>query len=205
MRFVDERNFKESRRRAVRRAVSVECEVSSDQWEGAVSLPVTDLSAYGLWLQTLLTLHAGEEVLVSFAPPFWPNRSPLVALAAVSRVGMFRRRDDLHESGMGLVFTDINTDEARMLANLLRGLPPPLRATRQIAEQKPHPAKNKRPYETPFLLLEEGEVVRFRAEHRLLTGDRREARLSARASRSRKAVAAGAYPRFSYYCRRFAA
>ena len=186
MRCVAEREYAKSRRRAVRRAVSLECEVLSDQWDGAVSLEVTDLSCFGLWVKTLLTLEAGEEVMVSLTPPFWPNRSPLVALAAVSRVGMFRRRSDLHASGMGLEFTDIDTDESYLLANSLRGLPPPLRAYRATDEQIRQPLIERYRYDVPAFMFEDGVPVRFKAEHGLLTSEtkKRRSHLHLRRSRS---------------------
>lgn len=185
MRCIIERDHAKTRRRAVRRAVSIECEVLSDQWDGAVSLPVTDLSCFGLWVQTLLTLEAGEEVMVSLMPPFWPNKSPLVALATVSRVGLFRRRSDLHASGMGLEFTDIDSHESYTLANTLRGLPPPLRVDRTTAEPKRQMRIEKPQYEIPAFVLEEGVTVRFRAEHGLLTCEKKTRRPQLRLLRSR--------------------
>jgi len=185
MRYVAERDYAETRRRAVRRAVSIECEVLSEQWDGAVFLPVTDLSCFGLWVRTLLTLEAGEEVLVSLMPPFWPNKSPLVALATVSRVGMFRRRSDLHASGMGLEFTDIDSYESYLLANAIRGLPPPLRVDHRINEQKRRPLIERPPFDLPAFVLEEGVAVRFRAEHEPLTCERKTRRPQLRLLRSR--------------------
>ncbi len=199
MRCVAERDYAKTRRRSVRRAVSIECEVLSDQWDGAVSLPVTDLSSFGLWVQTLLTLEAGEEVMVSLAPPFWPNNSPLVALATVSRVGMFRRRDDLHASGMGLEFTDIDAHESSLLANALKGLPPRLPVDRAIEEQTRQSTLKRRQYDMPVIVTEDGVAVCFKAEHGLLGGETKKrrpqlrllrSRLDAAAVRSRRLIAA---------------
>jgi hypothetical protein len=203
MRCVADRDYARARRRAVRRPVAIECEVMSDQWDGVVSLPVTDLSRFGLWVQTLLTLEAGEEVMVSLMPPFWPNNSPLVALAAVSRVGMFRRRSDLHASGMGLEFTDIDTNESYLLANALRGWPSPLSVNRTPEETR-QPVIEKRRYDIPAFMTEDGVAVWFKAEHGLLSGETKKRRPQSRLLRSRL-FAASARARALITVDRFAA
>jgi hypothetical protein len=189
MRCVADRDYAKTRRRAIRRAVALECEVMSDQWDGAVSLPVTDLSCFGLWVQTLLTLEAGEEVMVSLMPPFWPNKSPLLALATVSRVGMFRRRCDLHTSGMGLEFTDIDTNESHLLANALRGLPPPLRLNPIMEKRDREPLIERGQYDIPAFMTDDGVAVCFRAEHGLLANETKKRRPQLRLFRSRLAAA----------------
>jgi hypothetical protein len=189
MRTIVKRDNEEHRRRAVRRLVAVECDVSSDQWEGVVSLPITDLSARGLWVKTLLTLEAGEEVMVSFTPPQWPNRSPLVALATVSRVGMFRRRADVHESGMGLAFSDIDTYEARILESALSCFPPRLPTDRPEAGQLSVPTKTTRRSDSPILILDDGQSFFLRAEYELLTGNRNSCRKKVRTLNSKTSLA----------------
>lgn len=114
-------------RRSLRRAVSVECEMESNLWDGQVPFRVTDLSNEGLWLRTGLSIECGEQVVVSFAPPSWPRTEPLVALASVVRVAMPRRRGDHEHSGMGLRLMDLSPDERQLLRGVLRGLPPPLK------------------------------------------------------------------------------
>lgn len=185
MRCIAERDYVETRRRSVRRAVSIECELLSDQWDGAVLLPVTDISSFGLWVQTLLTLETGEEVIVSLTPPYWPSDSPLVVLATVSRVGMFRRRSDIHASGMGLEFTDIDYNEFRLLARALRGLPPPLRDHLTVDGLTRPPLIKSPRYDLPAFTLEEGVPVRFKAEHSLLTSETKKRRPQFRLLRSR--------------------
>jgi hypothetical protein len=177
MRSIVKRDIGEHRRRAVRRAVAVECDVLSDQWEGVVSLPIADLSVNGLWVRTLLTLEAGEEVLISFTPPLWPNRSRVVALATVSRVGMYRRRADIHESGMGLAFSDIDTNEARLLESALSGLPPRLSANQPEMGLIHVPTKMTHGSDSPILVLDDGHSFFFRAEYELLTGDKKPHRM----------------------------
>lgn len=115
------------KRRSLRRAVSLECEVESDLWEGQAPFRVTDLSEDGLWLRTGLPIECGEQVLVSFAPPRWPSPKPIVAMASVVRVALSRRRSDEERSGMALKLLDLDPTDAQLLRATLRGLPPPLR------------------------------------------------------------------------------
>ena len=169
-----------SGRRALRRAVTLDCEVFSDRWDGSVSLPATDLSHLGLWLQTPLPLERGEEIIVSLTPPRWPFSSPLVALAMVVRVGLNRRRCDVDGSGMGLAFADLESKEVSTLIEALRDLPPPL-PTRQPAalpspaletispplSAQPEPAALER-----IVRLDDGSFYALTAEGALLTGGR---------------------------------
>jgi hypothetical protein len=116
-----------SRRRALRRAVRMECETLSALWDDTAALVATNLSPQGLWLGTELPLEVGEQLVVSFRPPRWPEwSSPLTVLARVARVGMPRRRGDAGPAGMGLCFVDLEPEACVHMTNLLRGLPPPL-------------------------------------------------------------------------------
>ncbi len=125
-------------RRSLRRALTIDCRIECDSWEGAVFLPATDVSNEGLWVQTQYTLSPGEEVVVSFALPNAPPEERVWATAKVARVGMWRRRDDLQAPGMGLVFTYCSEADRRRLAAFLVGRPPPLppacvrKATREV-------------------------------------------------------------------------
>jgi hypothetical protein len=163
-----------SGRRALRRAVTLDCEVFSDSWDGPVSLPATDLSHLGLWLQTPLPLDRGEEVIVTLTPPRWPYSSPLVALAMVVRVGLYRRRRDLDESGMGLAFADLEANEVSTLVDSLRGLPPPLPVGRRDpVSLEPAAAVRREPSALERIVrLADGSFYAFTAESALLTGGR---------------------------------
>jgi hypothetical protein len=115
-----------SGRRSLRRALTIDCRIECESWEGAVFLPATDVSTEGLWIQTSCALSPGDEVVVSFA---LPNASPdqrVWATAKVARVGMWRRRDDVHAPGMGLMFTYCSDADRQRLAEFLVGRPPPL-------------------------------------------------------------------------------
>lgn len=166
-------------RRSLRRAVSVECEMESDLWDGQVPFRVTDLSDEGLWLRTGLPIECGEQVMVSFAPPRWPRNEPLVALASVVRVAMPRRREDHEHSGMGLRLVDLSPDERHLLRVALRGLPPPLKREPVLdassllrdAEALSRPMTYILSREPRFTTAE-GLDVTFVAEAPLLTGGR---------------------------------
>jgi hypothetical protein len=117
-----------SRRRALRRAVRFECQLQSDLWDGPVPFLVTDLSPFGMWLDSPLPLHPGERVVVAFRPPSWPDEAPALSTEArVARSGLRRRRADRPvASGMGLRFGSLDDVTRAALADRLRGLPPPL-------------------------------------------------------------------------------
>ncbi len=161
-----------SARRALRRAVTLDCEVFSNRWDGPVSLPATDLSHLGLWLQTPLPLERGEEIIVQLTPPRWPFSSPLVALALVVRVGLFRRRHEFDNTGMGLAFSDLESKEVSTLFESLRGLPPPLPTRRPVALPVPALAKPEPAVLERVVRLDDGSFYAFTAEGALLTGGR---------------------------------
>lgn len=116
-----------TRRRSVRRAVNVECNLESESWDGIVVLPATDLSNEGLWLESPYALDEGQEVVVSFPLPGDGEPGRVWAIAEVARVGLWRRRgDDERPPGMGLAFTYFSEDDRSRLRTALAGLPPPL-------------------------------------------------------------------------------
>ncbi len=55
-----------SRRGAVRRGVRLDCDLHSHAWTGGVRFAATDVSPYGLWIETLLPLEPDALVLVRF-------------------------------------------------------------------------------------------------------------------------------------------
>ncbi|MFI5307214.1 MAG: hypothetical protein ACHQ53_07680 [Polyangiales bacterium] len=147
-----------SRRCAVRRAVRVECAVTSDLWDESVPLLATNLSPFGLWIDAGLALDVGEEVLVRFSPPGWPSWGwPVTALARVERVSLARRRNDHPVAGMGLSFIDLDAEERDRMAAALRGMPPPF--------PRPRPADD-------AVLIVDGIRFELCAEGELLGGGR---------------------------------
>ena len=106
-------------RRALRRALDVSCELMSVYWEEPVVHRATDLSPYGMWIDTLFPLHRGAELIVAFAVP--RSGDQLVALARVSRT-----ISDAPRVGMGLEFVEMSDVERGFLERNLRGIPPRL-------------------------------------------------------------------------------
>jgi hypothetical protein len=113
-------------RRSLRRALAIECNIECESWDGMVSLPATDISNEGLWVESDVALNPGEELVLSFQLPDTAPEERIWATARVARVGLWRRREDVHSSGMGLVFTYCSEADRRRLAAFLVGRPPPL-------------------------------------------------------------------------------
>ncbi len=108
-------------RRALRRSVDMPCEVISNHVDEPLLYWATDLSPYGLWLDTPFPMAAREQVVVCFKPPvWWPGRE-LTLFAEV-----IRSAGGQGAPGMGMVFLDITAHEQRALSGWLRGRPPPL-------------------------------------------------------------------------------
>ncbi|HEY2735087.1 MAG TPA: PilZ domain-containing protein [Polyangiales bacterium] len=133
-------SYTRSRRRSLRRAVTLEVDVMSELWEGALPLTATDLSLHGAWLESELPLSVGEDLRLAFEPPHWQGLPRFEVAATVARVSLLRRRRDSGRAGMGLRFAPLSEATVRCLAYALRGLPPPLPARRSPLRFDPHPA-----------------------------------------------------------------
>jgi hypothetical protein len=126
----------EHKRSVVRRSVQIGCSVRSELWDGPAPFLATDLSQDGLRLCSPLALPEGQDVVVTFTPPRWPDENgPLNVLARVQHVALPRRKSDPlvgmpGEAGMGLSFLHIDPTQRALLGLVLRGLPPPLPARR---------------------------------------------------------------------------
>jgi hypothetical protein len=152
-------------RRSMRRALRLETAVMSDAWEGSVPLLATDVSAHGLWLESDLALGVGDELLVSFIPPYWSHSAPFQARARVARVALQRRRSDRGGSGMGVSFVDLREDQSERLSDALRGLPPPLPRRAPVT-------RGRVGLGDATLVLADGAWFTLRAEGPLLTAGR---------------------------------
>ncbi len=111
-------------RRAARRAVELDCELICDHWDHPVTAICTDLSPYGVWLETTTPLKPGERVVISFTPP---NRNKeLTLFARVTRIE--RDNEDLEQdsTGVGHEFQGLSLCEQHILSGAQRGLPPHL-------------------------------------------------------------------------------
>lgn len=113
-----------SQRRALRRAVSLDCQVICDDWEGPVPHLATNLSPHGIWLTTMYPLHVGTEVVLSFAPP--GRDDELLVYGGVRRVEIKRRQSDPPRAGMGIAFDYLSEADTDLLRRQLVGMPPPL-------------------------------------------------------------------------------
>jgi len=117
---------RQSIRRALRRAVDIPCEIVSKFVDEPLLYWATDLSPYGIWIETPIPMRTGEMLVLCFQPPVWWSGRELRVFAEVSRVCTSRRRACAGLSGMGLEFRDIPPHELRALGAWLRGRPPPL-------------------------------------------------------------------------------
>src|SRR5690606_41538603 len=99
-------------RRALRRAVRLECRVVSAYWDEPVVDQASDVSPWGLWRETALPLGVGEPLVVSFVPPRADEGGRLFLLARVRRVRLQRRRSDRKRpAGMGIEFVSLTGEE----------------------------------------------------------------------------------------------
>ena len=122
----------------MRRAVELPCELVSSYVDVPLLYWATDLTPYGLWLETPMPMQLGEQVVVCFKPHVWWSSRELMLFAEVTRVSSCRGQD----RGMGLEFLDISAHERRALEVWLRRRPPPLpkrRARAQSQRKLPQP------------------------------------------------------------------
>lgn len=125
-------------RRALRRAVELPCEVVSRYLDQPLLYWASNLTAYGVWLETPAPMEVGEKVVLCFRPAVWWEHRELMIFSEVTRV-MWAR--DPEQRGMGLEFMDITVHEQRALNAWLRGRPPPLprRRPRSTERELPQP------------------------------------------------------------------
>lgn len=109
-------------RDAIRRAVSLEANLMSSEWEGPRKHRVLDLSPEGMCLAAAGRLPIGERVAVSFTPPGWWVLGELTLFAWV-------RRSEPRGDGpatLGLEFLDLRPGARALLEASLEGRPPRL-------------------------------------------------------------------------------
>jgi len=116
-------------RRAVRRDLDLQCELVSHYSDEPVEHQVTDVSPFGVWIDTEMPLHPGAEVVLSMTPPSFGQE--LTVFAKVARAVTGRRRGDRGPLGMGLQFEDLTHDEQAELTEALIGIPPKLKRNRR--------------------------------------------------------------------------
>lgn len=122
----------EDARRALRRAVELRCDLKPHYAEEPEEHVASDVSPYGMWVDTPLPLHPGAEVVVRFRPPRYEGPE-MIVLATVSRVVTGRRRGDRGRLGMALEFLDLTDEERGTIAEGLVGIAPRLERGRFVA------------------------------------------------------------------------
>lgn len=116
----------EGSRRAIRRAVSLGCELVTTRWDEPIRYRATDLSVTGLWLQTAEPVRAGETVVVCFRPTDGIDRE-LHVFAEVARVMTARgATDETPGVGMGLEMLDLTSLEVTRLEAWLSSFTAPI-------------------------------------------------------------------------------
>ena len=125
------------RRRALRRAVDIPIALVTRHIDEPLLYWATDLSPYGMWVETPFPMQLGESLVVCFRPGVcWPSRE-LQVFASVERASWASGKKQA--SGMGLNFDDITAHEQRALRGWLRWRPPPLPKRRGRTNARPLP------------------------------------------------------------------
>jgi hypothetical protein len=104
-------------RRAIRRAVELDCEIVSEHSDDPLFYRMADLSPFGMWIATPEPLRTGQLVVACFQPQPWQKE--LMVFAEVARVSTARRPRGQPGVGMGLELIDLADDEHRRLAEWL--------------------------------------------------------------------------------------
>jgi hypothetical protein len=110
-----------SERRALRRAVTFECQVVRESGFELLGQRGIDLSTDGMLLSSRAPAVLGEEVIVTFRVP--GTARWIDTLATVARVARGSRRNDGGRA-IGLVFDPLGSDDNRLLRWALRRFPP---------------------------------------------------------------------------------
>ena len=105
-------------RRAARRGVDVACELMIAQQDVPITSRCTELSPYGMWLETRLppdgdVVEPGDEVVLCFVPP--RRDRELLVFGRVKRTS---------GTGLAIEFESLDCFEEKTLADCLVGIPP---------------------------------------------------------------------------------
>jgi len=116
-------------RRAIRRAIQIDCEVVRERDFKLVAKKTFDLSTDGMLVPTSLDVEPGEELLVSFSVT--PFGIYFDTEATAARIVRGYRREDQGPC-VGVKFNPLDPIARQILRGALRRVPPPLprRATR---------------------------------------------------------------------------
>lgn len=109
-------------RRSFRRYVRLDCQVVREHDFRLVGDLAFDLSTRGMRVRAIRPVLTGEELVVTFRPP--RSNRWFDALGVVARVIHGRRPGD-HGTCIGVDFTEVTPEDARLLFEHLRGLEAP--------------------------------------------------------------------------------
>ena len=118
---ISQQDFSESRRSA-RRAVDFCCDLVTTSWDRPVASECTDLSPFGMWLETTLPVVEGDQVVVGFTPP--NRKQEMTLFAQVRHAEPIAIEERVHEvSDLAFVFAvfrgvEHEFDEGKRLAAL---------------------------------------------------------------------------------------
>jgi hypothetical protein len=110
-----------SDRSAIRRAVTVDCQVVREKGFVLVGQRAADLSTGGMLLMTNKRVTVGEELIVTFRVP--GTERWVDTCATVARVVFGRRRGD-PGAAVGLLFDPLDSEANRLVRWALRRIPP---------------------------------------------------------------------------------
>jgi hypothetical protein len=117
-----------SERRAVRRSVTVTCQVVRERGFVLLGQRAVDLSTDGMLLRSRADVRVGEEVIVAFRVP--GTERWIDTTAIVARVLHGRRWGDMGPA-IGLAFAPLAPEDHRLVRWALRRVAPPLPARSQ--------------------------------------------------------------------------
>ena len=105
-------------RKSLRQQTELPCTLVSHYWDKAVPHYITQISPTGAWIDTLLPLHPGAEVVICFTPPGGAP-TEVMLFGSVTRVVTGRRRQDRAPLGMAVEFTNVTADEQAVIQGAL--------------------------------------------------------------------------------------
>jgi hypothetical protein len=110
-------------RRAIRRAIQIDCQVVRTRDFRLVAETTFDLSTDGMLVPTSLDVAIGDELIVSFAAK--PFRIYFDLEATAARIVRGRRRSDRGQC-VGVRFRSLDAIARQILRGALRYVPPPI-------------------------------------------------------------------------------
>ena len=112
----------------IARRVDARCELVTTTSDRPIGSHCMALSVRGVWLETNATVEANDDVIVCFTPP--RRTEPLMLLGRVScrccDPRLLSRRCPPGGSSVAIKFEPLDATEESILAECVRGFPPPL-------------------------------------------------------------------------------